>query len=96
MRLRGRHWVVLWLLIFLGGALAVVARQTAAFHTARRLHDLREERSTLEARRTDLERRIRVASSRQVLVPRAEGALGLHEPADSEFLLYALPGSEGP
>jgi hypothetical protein len=45
MRLKGRHWVLLWLLIFLGGALVVVARQTAAFRTARRLHDLREERS---------------------------------------------------
>jgi hypothetical protein len=96
MRLRGRHWVVLWLLIFLGGAVAVVARQTAAFHAARRLHDLREERSNLEARRAELERRIRIASSRQMLVPRAERALGLHEPADSEFVLYALPGPEGP
>jgi hypothetical protein len=96
MRLKGRHWVVLWLLVFLGGALAVVARQTAAFRTASRLHDLREERSNLEARKADLERRIRIASSRQVLVPRAERSLGLHEPADSEFVLYPLPGPEGP
>jgi cell division protein FtsL len=99
MRLKGRHWVLIWLLIFLGGALVVVARQTAAFRTARRLHDLREERSTLEARRADLERRIRVASSRQVLVPIAKRTLGLHEPADSEFVLFAiptLPASERP
>jgi hypothetical protein len=91
MRLKGRHWVLIWLLIFLGGALVVVARQTAAFRTARRLYDLREERSTLEARRADLERRIRVASSRQVLVPIAKRTLGLHEPADSEFVLFAIP-----
>jgi hypothetical protein len=91
LRLKGRHWVLLWLLIFLGGALAVVARQTAAFRTARRLRDLREERSSLEAGRADLERRIRVASSRQVLVPLAERALGLHEPADSEFVLFSVP-----
>jgi hypothetical protein len=99
MRLKGRHWVLLWLLIFLGGALAVVARQTAAFRTARLLRDLREERSSLEARRAELERRIRVASSRQVLVPRAQRALGLHEPADSEFVLFgvpAFPASERP
>jgi hypothetical protein len=96
-RLKGRHWVLLWLLIFLGGALAVVARQTAAFRTARRLRDLREERSGLEARRADLERRIRVASSRQVLVPIAKRALGLHEPADSEFVLFVVPaGPAGP
>jgi cell division protein FtsB len=90
-RIKGRHWVLLWLLIFLGGALIVVARQTVAFRTARHLHDLREERSNLEARRADLERRIRVASSRQVLVPIAQRALGLHEPADSEFVLFAVP-----
>ena len=46
---------------------------------------------TLEARRGDLERRIRFASSRQVLVPIVERALGLHEPADSEFVLFACP-----
>jgi hypothetical protein len=91
MRLKGRHWMILWLLIFLGGALAVVARQTAALRTARRLHDLREERGSLEARRAELERRIRIASSRQVLVPVAERFLGLHEPADSEFVLFVVP-----
>jgi cell division protein FtsB len=91
MRLKGRHWMILWLLIFLGGALAVVARQTAALRTARRLHDLREERGNLEARRADLERRIRLASSRQVLVPVAKRSLGLHEPADSEFVLFVVP-----
>jgi cell division protein FtsB len=90
-RIKGRHWVLLWLLIFLGGALIVVARQTVAFRTARHLHDLREERSTLEARRAELERRIRLASSRQVLVPIAKRALGLHEPVDSEFVLFAVP-----
>jgi cell division protein FtsB len=96
MRLRGRHWLVLWLLIFLGGALAVVARQTAAFRTARQLHDLREERSSLEARRADLERRISMASSRDVLVPVARRSLGLHEPADSEFVLFVVPGTNPP
>jgi hypothetical protein len=92
-RIRGRHWVVLWLLVFLGGALVVVGRQTSAFRTARRLGELREERSSLEARRAELERRIRVASSRQVLVPVARRSLGLHEPADSEFVLFAVPQS---
>jgi cell division protein FtsB len=91
MQLKGRHWVLLWLLIFLAGAVAVVARQTAALQTARRLHDLREERRNLEARRAELERRIRLASSRQVLVPLAKRAFGLHEPADSEFVLFPLP-----
>lgn len=86
--------MLLWLLIFLGGAVAVVTRQTAALSTARRLHDLREERASLEARRADLERRIRVASSRQVLVPMAERTFGLHEPADSEFVLFPIPAAQ--
>ena len=90
-QLKGRHWVLLWLLIFLGGAVAVVTRQTAALQTARRLHDLRVERGSLEARRAELERRIRAASSRQVLVPMAKRTFGLHEPADSEFVLFPVP-----
>jgi hypothetical protein len=91
MRLKGRHWLMLWLLVFLCVLVGITTRQTAGFRTARRLHDLREERLALEARRADLERRIREASSRQVLVPIVQRSLGLHEPADSEFVLFALP-----
>ena len=91
MRLKGRHWLMLWLLFFLCVLVAITTRQTAGFVTARRLRELREERMALEARRADLERRIREASSRQVLVPIVQRALGLHEPADSEFVLFALP-----
>ena len=95
MRLKGRHWVVLWLVVFLCVLLAITTRQTAGFRTARRLRELREERTALEARRADLERRIREASSRQVLVPVAERRLGLHEPTDSEFTLLAAAGRPG-
>ncbi|MGH7513941.1 MAG: hypothetical protein ACREOQ_13590 [Gemmatimonadales bacterium] len=82
---------MLWLVIFLGVLVAITTRQTEGFRTARRLRELREERMALEARRGDLERRIREGSSRQVLVPIVERALGLHEPADSEFVLFAVP-----
>jgi hypothetical protein len=91
MHLKGRHWLMLWLLVFLCVLVAITTRQTAGFRTARRLRDLRDERMTLEARRGDLERRIRLASTRQVLVPIVERALGLHEPVDSEFVLFAVP-----
>jgi cell division protein FtsL len=91
MKVKGRHWLVLWLLLFLLVAVTVVARQTAAFKVARRLRELREQRTALEARRADLERRIREASGRQVLVPKAEHDLGLHLPADNEFILFAVP-----
>jgi hypothetical protein len=82
---------MLWLLVFVGVLLAVAARQSAGFRTARRVRELREERLALEARRGELERRIRLGSSRQVLVPLAERSLGLHQPSDSEFTLFVLP-----
>jgi hypothetical protein len=91
MRLKGRHWVLVWLGVFLLTAAAVIGRQTSAFHAARRVRDLREQRSALEARRADLERRIREASGRRVLEARAAGDLGLHYPADDEFTLLAVP-----
>jgi hypothetical protein len=91
MRLKGRHWMVIWLVILLCVLVGITTRQTAGFRTARRVRELREERLALEARRADLERRIRVASSRQVLVPQAQRLLGLHEPSDSEFVLFVLP-----
>lgn len=92
MKVKGRHWLLLWLLLFLLVAAAVVGRQTAGFKTSRRVGELREQRTALEARRADLERRIREASGRQVLVPKAERDLGLHLPADNEFILFAVPG----
>ncbi|HEY7635918.1 MAG TPA: hypothetical protein VH763_10260 [Gemmatimonadales bacterium] len=95
MRLKGRHWLTLWLVVFLVVLLAITTRQTAGFRTARHLRELREERAALEARRGELERRIRLASSRQVLVPLAERALGLHQPTDSEFVLFVVPAGAG-
>lgn len=98
MRLKGRHWLMLWLVVFVCVLLAIAARQSAGFRTARRLGELREQRTALEARRAELERQIRMASSSQVLVPLAERRLGLHEPTDSEFTLLPLttPREEGP
>ena len=98
MRLKGRHWLMLWLVVFVGVLLAIATRQSAGFRTARRLGELREERTALDARRAELERQIRFASSRQVLVPLVERRLGLHEPSDSELTLLPLspPTGDGP
>jgi len=87
--IRGRYWVMLWLLLFLGVATIVVVRQRAGLDTARRVAALRAERAALEAQGADLERRIRDGSSRKVLVPRAE-SLGLHSPSDSEFVQFRV------
>jgi cell division protein FtsL len=90
MRVKGRHWVLLWLALFLAVAGAVIARTSASYRIARDLTRLRDERSSLEARRTELEQRIRAASSRQVLSDRAQRA-GLRQPEDSEYVLLGWP-----
>jgi hypothetical protein len=69
----------------------VYARQTAAIHAARELADLRARLANLDGHRADLERRIRAAESRAVLVPRAQARLGLHLPSDSEIVLVPAP-----
>ena len=94
MHLKGRHWLMLWLLVFLCVLVGIATRQTAGFRTARRLQ--RSARGADDARgaaRPTWSASIRLASSRQVLVPIVERALGLHEPADSEFVLFAVPAA---
>ncbi len=91
MRLKGRHWLMVWLVVFVCVLLAIAARQSAGFATARHLGELREERLSLDARRAELARQVREASSRQVLVPLAERTLGLHLPTDDEFRLLPVP-----
>jgi hypothetical protein len=94
-KLKGRHWVMIWLLAFLVAAGSVVARQTSAHLIARALGVSRDSLAQLQSRRADLERRIRQASSRGVLVPRAQ-ALGLRLPADSEIVILPVPDSSSP
>jgi hypothetical protein len=89
---KGRHWVAFWLVALLAALFAVIARQTASLNAARALTDAREERATLEGRRAELERRIRAAQSRAVLLPRAE-RLGLRLPADTEIILLPAPAA---
>ncbi|HWA40921.1 MAG TPA: hypothetical protein VG712_04865 [Gemmatimonadales bacterium] len=94
MTLKGRHWVMLWLVVALGALGSVAARQSSGYATAQQLRLARDERASLEARRGELERRIRQASSRQVLVPRAEANLGLHEPAAGEITVLVIPADQ--
>lgn len=94
MRLKGRGWVAVWLASFLGVLTWVVARQTASHVAATELRDVQAQRSSLEAQRADLLRRIRAAGSRAVLVPRAE-SLGLRLPTASEIVIVPVPTRKG-
>jgi len=91
MALKGRHWAAVWLLAFLAAAWIVIARQTSAIRAARELGALKDERANLEGHRADLERRIRIAQSRAVLLRRAHERLGLRLPADTEIILLPVP-----
>ncbi|HEV2670676.1 MAG TPA: hypothetical protein VGU74_06265 [Gemmatimonadales bacterium] len=90
MPLRGRHWIAFWLVALLAALWLVIARQTASLNAARELTSLREARAALEGRRADLERRVRTAQSRTVLLPRAQRQ-GLRLPADTEIILIPAP-----
>ena len=90
MRLKGRHWLAVWLIAFLAVAWIVIARYNSSLAMARELAEMRTRRANLEGHRADLERRIRAAESRAVLVPRAQ-RLGLRLPSDSEIILLPLP-----
>ena len=91
--MKGRHWLAFWLFFFLGILAWVVARQTSSVMLARTLGDSRTRRSALEGVRSDLLRRIRTASSRAVLIPRAQSR-GLRLPADSEIIILQVPNPE--
>ena len=51
MNFKGRHWVMLWLVLFLVVTGLVVTRQTSSLEAAKRLSVLREEHRALSARR---------------------------------------------
>ena len=80
----------MWLVALLAALWLVIARQTASLNAARALTDLRTERASLEGRRAELDRRVRVGQSRAVLLPRAR-QLGLRLPADTEIILLPVP-----
>ena len=86
---KGRYWVVFWLAVFLVTASVVVSRQKSGLDAATRLRTLRTERGAMEARRADLDRRIRTASSLPVIQAKV-GALGLRVPADSQSTLHKV------
>lgn len=90
MTLRGRHWFTLWLVVVCGALWLVVWRQTDSLRTARRLDDVRQQRTVLEGHRSEFERRLRAATSADVLARR----LGMRRAADSELFYVSAPDSD--
>lgn len=92
MQLKGRHWVVLWLLAFLAVAAIVIARQTRSYALATTLRQTRDRRMELEARAAELRRAIQEASGRAAIGRKAE-ALGLRFATGSEYQLLPMPAA---
>lgn len=94
MKAKGRHWTMLWMLVFLATAMVIVGRQKSALATSRRLVKLESERTALDGKRTELEQAIHRAMSREVLVPLAERKLGLILPGgDNSTSILVEPPS---
>jgi hypothetical protein len=89
MRVKGRIWLIGWLLFALVVLTWVVTRDAAGYATARQLDSLRTRKAVLQARRAELIYRVGRDKSRAVLVPRAE-ALGLRPAADSQIVIVRL------
>lgn len=86
---RGRYWFALGLAVFLLVATAVIARQKSALETAGRLRRLRDSTAALEASRAELERRIRVATTTEALLPKV-ARLGLVIPSDTAGTILVI------
>ena len=95
MQLKGRHWIVLWLLVFFAVAAIVIERQTRAYALADTLARTRERRTALAAQAAALQRAIEEASSRAV-IGRKAAALGLRQASGTEYELFSLPPAPGP
>lgn len=95
MALRGRHRFVFWLAAACLALWLVVWRQTDSFRLARELGDIRTERTALQGRLSDYERRFRTATSREQLMARVAPRLGLRSARDSEIIRITVPPDSG-
>jgi hypothetical protein len=93
MAIRGRHRFFFWLAASCVALWLVVWRQTDSFRLARALGDMRTQRTALEGRLSDYERRLRSASSREQLMLRVAERLGLRRARDSEIIRVTAPDS---
>jgi cell division protein FtsL len=90
----GRVRFALLLLGFVVIASGVVLRRTYGIRAARDLQAMETRRSGLIAERRRLESEIRIASSRQRLLPIAEQRLQMHVPTEAQ-VVYLSRGPRG-
>ena len=89
----GRIRFALVLLAFVAIASVVVLRRTYGIAAARELQAMETRRSGLVAERRRLESEIRIASSRQRLLPIAEQRLQMHVPSENQVVYLTRDGA---
>jgi hypothetical protein len=90
-KLKGRHWVAIWLTGFLVVAASVVWRQTEALQTATALRALQDTLGAMETDKAAAIADVRRARSSAVLVPLVERRLGMRRAQDSEIVILQRP-----
>ena len=93
-RRRGRSVVALTLFGFVLVATSVIWRRTFGQMQSRRVQQLERQRQDLRAQRSQLQREIRDAASRDKITATAEQRLRLRMPSDSQVIV--IPRSEIP
>jgi len=93
-RRRGRSVVALTLFGFVLVATSVIWRRTFGQTQSRRVQQLERQRQDLRAQRSQLQREIRDAASREKITATAEQRLRLRMPSDSQVIV--IPRSEIP
>ena len=93
-RRRGRFVVALTLFGFVLVATSVIWRRTFGQTQSRRVQQLERQRQDLRAQRSQLQREIRDAASREKITATAEQRLRLRMPSDSQVIV--IPRSEIP
>ncbi len=93
-RRRGRSVVALTLFGFVLVATSVIWRRTFGQMQSRKVQQLERQRQDLRAQRSQLQREIRDAASRDKITATAEQRLRLRMPSDSQVIV--IPRSEIP
>lgn len=94
--MKGRYWVVFWLVAFLLATGIVAIRTQQGYRLAAEQARLRTRRASLEAQAADLDRRIRLLASRRVLGEAVTTRLGLKPPSDTSIVVLCVPEPAAP
>ena len=92
LKLRGRSLVALGLLAFVSVTSLVIWRRSVGVSTAKSMAEATRTKRDLESEKITLERDLRTAQSRLIVVKEAERRLGFHVASDSQSRVIVESG----